>query len=254
MVHKIKIKDNTNSPISYLSDLDSFKNGKEYVFTNGINVIVGENGSGKTTLLNLIKKYLMVDFTECSKGHYNGNINALHKINGDFYGGVDVYADYQKNTFRLSHAGEKEKNQAVETFDDFGEMFTQKHASTGESVVIAIKSLFKSMFKKGAKEMFDYAQFKETHPKYYSYVQQHKIEGDKWTVLMDEPDRNLSLENLKEVKTILNYEHPQVQLIATIHNPLLIYNLSKMKHINVIELTEGYVEEVKKSIKKLLKE
>ena len=87
MISKVKIIDNAKSPIRYLPELDAFKNGKEYAFTDGVNVIVGENGSGKTTLLNLIKKYLVVDFTECSRGVYNCNINALHRKGGigDFF-------------------------------------------------------------------------------------------------------------------------------------------------------------------------
>lgn len=52
MVYKVVIKDNKKSPIRYLPDLDSFQNGKEYVFNPGVNVIVGENGCGKTTLMN----------------------------------------------------------------------------------------------------------------------------------------------------------------------------------------------------------
>ena len=255
MVHKIKITDNTNSPIRYLPDLKGFENGKEYTFTDGVNVIVGENGSGKTTLLNLIKKYLLVDYTECARGAFGCNIRGLYKDGGTeglFYGGVDVYADYRKNTFRLSHAGEKERNQALETFEEFGAMYEQKTSSTGEGVVVAINYLFKHMFGKEAKREFDYGKFKESNPKYYEYIQQHRIDGDKWTVLLDEPDRNLSIENLLHIKGILDYEHPQVQLIAVIHNPILIYGLSKMKHVNVIELTDGYVEKVKEMVEDLL--
>ena len=61
MVTKVYIKDNSNSPVRYISELDNFKNGTQYTFKEGINVIVGENGCGKTTLLNLIRSYLLVD-------------------------------------------------------------------------------------------------------------------------------------------------------------------------------------------------
>ena len=50
MIYKVKIKDNTKAPLYYLSDLDNFQNGKQYVFTPGVNLIVGENGCGKTKL------------------------------------------------------------------------------------------------------------------------------------------------------------------------------------------------------------
>ena len=257
MVFKVAIKDNKNTPINYLPDLDSFKNGKEYLFTSGVNVIVGENGCGKTTLMNLIKKYLLVDFNECSKGRYNCNINALYNgaMSTDFRGGVDVYADYKRNTFRLSHAGEKETNDAVETFTEFGTMFEQKTASTGEGVIIALSSLFGYMFSKDAKLLFDYDQFKDDcYPEYGEYIKKHqRIGKDEWTILMDEPDRNLSLENLEQIKGILNFHKEGAQVIAVIHNPLLIYNLSNNKEVNIIQMTKGYVDKVKGMVDDLVK-
>ena len=257
MVYKVVIRDNKKSPIQYLSGLDSFQNGKEYVFKPGVNIIVGENGCGKTTLMNLIKKYLLIDYIDCDKGVYRCNINSLY--NGvlkpkTFYNGVDVYADYQRNTFRLSHAGEKEKDEALKTFEDFSTMFTQVHSSTGESVLVAINSLFNYMFSKKAKLTYDYSQFKESDPLYWKYIKSHQQEGsDEWTILMDEPDRNLDIENIDQIKGILSFHKPQTQMIAVVHNPLLIYNLSKKKDINIIEMTEGYVHKIKSIIRTLVK-
>ena len=256
MVYKVAIKDNKNSPLHYLPDLDNFQNGKEYIFRPGVNIIVGENGCGKTTLMNLIKKYLLVDFMECGSGMYRCNINSLYKGVLDRKGildGVDVYADYQRNTFRLSHAEEKEKHQALQTFNDFGTMITQKHSSTGEGVVVAINSLFRYMFSKDAKLTFDYSQFKESDLLYWEYIKNHQQKGDEWTILMDEPDRNLSLDNLSQIKSILSFHKEQTQIIAVVHNPLLIYSLSDIEGINFIEMTDGYINKIKKQINKLVK-
>ena len=258
MVYKVVIKDNKKSPIRYLPDLDNFQNGKEYVFKPGVNIIVGENGCGKTTLMNLIREYLMVDYMYCDKGEYRCNINRLYESalsdKRDLLDGVDVYADYQKNTFRLSHAGEKEQSQALKTFEDFGTMFNQKRSSTGESVLVAVNSLFNYMFRKGAKLTFDYSQFKESDPLYWKYVKSHQQESsDEWTILMDEPDRNLDIENIDQIKGILSFHKEQTQMIAVVHNPLLIYNLSKKKSINIIEMTDGYVDKVKKLVNNLVR-
>ena len=40
------------------------------------------------------------------------------------------------------------------------------------------------------------------------------------------------------------------QLICVIHNPILIYKLSKLDYINFIELTEGYLNEIKEVFNK----
>lgn len=256
MVYKIVIKDNTKSPIKYLPNLDTFKNGTEYTFKPGVNIIVGENGCGKTTLMNLIKKYLLVDYTECDKGAYRNNINSLYDNmfeKDKLLDGVEVYADYHKNTFRLSHAGEKDRQQALETFEDFGTMFTQRHSSTGESVLVAINSLFNYMFSKKVKLTFDYNQFKESDPLYLEYINKHRIEGDEFTILMDEPDRNLDIENINQIKSILSYHKEHTQMIAVVHNPLLIYTLSKNKDINFIEMTEGYIHKIQSIIRTLVK-
>ena len=98
---------------------------------------------------------------------------------------------------------------------------------------------------------------KERYAAYIDYVKEHRIkpteEEKEITILMDEPDRNLSLDNIKEIQGILSFHKPQTQLIAVIHNPLLIYNLSKIEDTNIIEMTEGYVHKVKSIIRTLVK-
>ena len=254
MVTKVIIKDNKKNPFHYISELDNFANGKTYEFKAGVNVIVGENGCGKTTLLNLIKTYLMVDYTECNKGMFNSNINSLFMSweKDSFLDGVDVYADYEKNTFRLSHAGEKASREAIETIADFSDAYEQSRSSTGQGVLIALSSLFNYIFGEKAKLNFDYSMFESNYKRYYDYTKSHKVScEDEWTILMDEPDRNLSIDNIADVKGVLSFHKPYTQIISVVHNPLLIYALSKCNKVNFIEMTDGYVEKVKKAIESL---
>ena len=255
MVQKIVIRNNKNTPIHYLSELENFKNKQQYIFKPGVNIIVGENGCGKTTLLKLIKKYLLVDDTECSVGQFNSNINGLFRgLNSSkFLDGVDVYADYTKNTFRLCHAGERTFDRALESFATFGEFYTQQQSSTGESVLVAINSLFQHIFSDKVKLKFDYNQFNnDKYVSYYNYTKEHTIEGDEFTILMDEPDRNLSIEKIQSIKNILSFHKPQTQLITVIHNPLLIYALSKNDGINFIEMSKDYIKKVKTEVETLV--
>lgn len=258
MVTKVVIRDNTKSPIRYIADLKNFANGKEYVFKPGVNIIVGENGCGKTTLMNLIRKYLMVDKNECSRGLLDNNVHDLFTSFLDrerIYDGIDVYADYSKNTFRLAHAGERMHNDEIfESRRTTAEFIEQKRASTGEGVVVALNSLFSYMFSREARLRFDYSQFEDCYPAYFGYVERHRVIcDDEWTILMDEPDRNLSLENLSHIRGILSFHKPQTQIISVVHNPLLIYALSEKRDVNFVEMTQGYVKNIKKQIKDLVK-
>jgi len=255
MVERVVIRDNRNAPLRYLSDLDAFKNGTEYKFKPGVNVIVGENGSGKTTLLKLIERYLLVDKTECGLGMYGSVMSDLKGLNKDVPDGVDVYADYDKNTFRLCHKAEKDNDDIMSSFSAFGEAYMQKHSSTGEGVNIALNSLFKSMFSKDAKLKFDYNKVAEREKSYGEYIKNHRVQDhDEWTIIMDEPDRNLDIENIDKIKGILSFHKQNTQVIAVVHNPLLIYALSKKKNINFIELTSGYIDRVKNQINEIVYE
>ena len=69
---------------------------------------------------------------------------------------------------------------------------------------------------------------------------------------MDEPDRNLSIDNIKQIKGILSFHKPQTQIIAVIHNPLIIYALADNKEINFIEMTPNYVQKVKQTINEIM--
>ena len=62
---------------------------------------------------------------------------------------------------------------------------------------------------------------------------------------MDEPDRDLDIDNIKLIYDILSCRKDQTQLISIIHNPILIYKLSKLKYINFIEMKRGYLKKIK---------
>lgn len=65
--------------------------------------------------------------------------------------------------------------------------------------------------------------------------------------------RSDSLDNIEQVKGILSFHKEHTQMIAVVHNPLLIYALSKVEHIHFIELTKGYVKKVKMQVNNIVK-
>jgi predicted ATPase len=44
MITSVKIKDNTKTPFEYVSNIEAFENGREFIFKPGVNVIIGKNG------------------------------------------------------------------------------------------------------------------------------------------------------------------------------------------------------------------
>lgn len=47
MITSIRIDDNKKTPFKYIQKIKAFKNGSEFIFKPGVNVIVGKNGSGE---------------------------------------------------------------------------------------------------------------------------------------------------------------------------------------------------------------
>ena len=267
MIERIKITDNEDAPLRYLKNLSSFKNGTEYKFTEGVNILVGENGSGKSTLLSLIRKYLMVEYEWCDKGAYNSNIRGVYKkisvFDGEkeFFNGVDVYADYINNTFNLvpyeqrhSNSGFIDADHPVDMGRNLALQFEFKEMSKGQQMNLAIYSLFEKMFDKNAILKFDYEKTYTEYPEYLEYISNHRIDSkDTWTVLMDEPDCSVDIDKLKELYGILSFNKPHVQLIAAIHNPFLILKLAKVKGINIIEMSKGYINKIKREVEQFNK-
>ena len=89
MITKVVVNDNTRTPLSYLSKLDAFKNGREYEFKPGINIVIGRNGCGKSTLLNLIALY-----TLCYKEN-------MTKLPDDVIEMLDYFDDFGDNDEKL---------------------------------------------------------------------------------------------------------------------------------------------------------
>lgn len=76
------------------------------------------------------------------------------------------------------------------------------------------------------------------------YMHNNQVDSDKLTLLMDEPDSGLDIENIKDVFETISYDNPNVQLIVAIHNPVLIHKMLKLNYVNTIEMTPCYTKKV----------
>jgi len=268
MIDKVIIKDNTNATCNYIQDLPAFANGKEYNFTSGINVIIGANGCGKTTLCNIISNFMFTNngmHTEIPQ-----EALSFPKLWNDMKFGVDdkntirdgikIQSDYRYKLFRLQDTNElmKHNDTVWEHSKNLGLLLNTRDLSTGEKIHSSLLYLFNILFKKDGNQNFKFVEefntFKEKTNNVWSerienliqYYKENTIITDekKVTLILDEPDRNLDVTKLKELYGILSYNHPQIQLIAVVHNIALIKKLSELNYVNIIEMSENYLNEI----------
>lgn len=263
MIKSIKINDNKKTPFSYLPSIAAFKNDEEFTFLPGVNVIIGCNGCGKTTLMNLIAAYMFCEDTMQSTIPTTGiQFPRIFDNNDNVYDGINIYADYAGKVFRLIPIMEMDKNSINNNINNFSSYLTGTTSSTGEKGIIGVQSLFNAMFNQDdyafpIKELKVMQASNEVWEKRITnllkYYKRNRLkisnEDYEFTVLMDEPDRNLDIFNVAQMYDILAFHKPQTQIIATIHNPLLIYKLSKLDCVNFIEMSNGYLDSILKFVR-----
>lgn len=271
MITKVQITDNSKLPLKYAKELDAFKNGKEYNFKGGVNVIIGKNGSGKTTLMKIIAMYMLCNDSLCSRLPNFANYGAL-KLNDIFkhdeaelLDGIKIMADYAGVVYNCLAHNEMKDEDILDNVTNMNYYLSNNGASTGETIVNSVGQLFKFAFRNTniefpLKEIMDIVKNKTCNDfweerltnllKYYrdnrdNFITQQDFE---YTFLLDEPDRNLDITNIDSVYQVLSYRKEMTQLITVIHNPVLIYKLSKVKgknKVNFIELTDGYLNDIR---------
>lgn len=261
MVESFEITDPGNLPVTYAGEM--FNAGDRFEFSKGTNVIIGGNGSGKSTLLNLMKSYLLCRDSMESDGRKFRNL--FHPYDPEMYSGGALRSDYRLTAFNLRMSDELTEDDRTKDFDSFGRAYMDMHSSTGEKTLRAVETLFRRMFRPSEMNVFpemdirngigtEYDGIGKKAGTYLKYVDDNRtgfdMENPVHTVFMDEPDRNLSIDNLKQIYGILSAGRPDTQIIAVIHEPLLINALSKLDGVNIMEMSKGYLSKVKDFVRK----
>ena len=259
MITSVKIKDNTKTPFEYVSDIEAFENGKKFIFKPGVNVIIGKNGSGKSTLLNIISMYALCEKSMCSEMPTEAlDFPPIFDDDDKVFDGIDISSDYAGKVFRLLPSAEMNRDSVLKNISNLDLYVNNIRRSYGEKVVLSLESLFNLMF--GQKDytfpIQDLVEYKKKSNAFWikridnllKYYERNRItlteSSFEYTVLMDEPDRNLDIDNIMQIYNVLSFHKPQTQIIAIVHNPALIYKLSKLDCVNFIEMTEGYLKDV----------
>jgi energy-coupling factor transporter ATP-binding protein EcfA2 len=263
MITSVYIENNKETPIKYLAKLPIFKNKSNFEFKKGINIIVGTNGCGKTTLINLISQICL-----CHESLYSKLPKSaldyptfLFKKN-EVMSGAKIKSDYAGIVFRYKVASEMKGEECLNDIQNFALCFEGNNSSTGEKTLEALQVLFKNMneieeINFPIKELLKQSEnsndvWKERLINLVKYYRDNQIkikqEDFEFTVLMDEPDRNLDIDNIQKIYDIVSYQRPNTQTIVVLHNPILIYKLSKLPYINWIEMSKGYLNKIIKFV------
>lgn len=267
MIESVKITDRNNVPLQYAAELESFANGTEYKFKKGINIIIGRNGCGKSTLIKTIAMFMLCEQTMCSE-YPKYNTLLLAKLFNDGFDkeeesikdGIEIKADYLSVVYNYFAPKEMNNDNILSSIHSISAYMDSVSSSTGEGMTSMLYRLFDYSFKNKNIE-FPIEQIREELNSVNSlwrsrlemlldYYNKNKInitrEDFAYTFLLDEPDRNLDITRIDELYRVLSYEKEYTQLICVIHNPILIYKLSKLDYINFVEMSPNYLDEVKK--------
>jgi len=236
-------------------------------FKPGINIVIGENGCGKSTLLNIIRQgnLLTHSFIPKKSRFPITDVENLDKIYKCFVIKQDLRIPVF-NLYRMSEDSHKLASNEIADKTELTQFLGLKEESKGQNVKGDLSQLFHIMFERTsecypllyyaielaktfpAKDVSDTPFIKDVNGEaLLDTIKSNGIECKEpmYTILMDEPDVGLDVENLKDIYNMLSTQRPDTQVIAVIHNPLLIYKLSKLDYVNIIEMSKNYLSEIK---------
>ena len=136
----------------------------------------------------------------------------------------------------------------MKDFSTFKHYVNALNSSYGQNTQISLQLLWEMAFN-NTDQAFPIKSLKKNESnlakQLIQYYKKNHKNGEEFTFLLDEPDRNLDIYALDDLYSICSYHKPNTQLIVVLHNPLLIYKLYKnCKDINWIEMTPNYLNDL----------
>ena len=232
MIHSVKIKGN--------SLLSKHWGNREFVFTEGINIIFGENGCGKSILIDTISKYVGIDKRGWSIGLDPSRITGINYkfksyINlieaNSKLGLIDINWDgvacYKSETQRdpmsmlsnIMQGGEKEEVSINEAMN-----LKKNKLSSGQGVVYFLGKLINLKIPDISKPINDKKNdvWAKLGSYFSDYVSTLPRDG-KPTLILDEPDKSLDFGSQYTMWTqAINKLSEIYQIIVVTHSPFAL--------------------------------
>lgn len=269
------------NPFGYETTLPALK-GKKFEFKPGLNVIVGTNGCGKTSLLNVIRYLTFCNgsfSSDISRGHSEWQMHRSHVFERGYWRDVVLKADYKMAVWNLRKNGDFESHDFSSSVENFQQRMSKK--SDGQNIKQAFSMMmgymfygYEDPFKKDIEKGKESRSFKkrcldpldkmcnrtEKNDKnaksdcwhvMRKYYEDNRVEEKGITILMDEPDKGLDIDNVKDLLEFITKDHVNNrdkggQIICVLHNIGMIHKLKSVEGVNFIELSDGYVDKVER--------
>jgi predicted ATPase len=249
----------------FASELPSL-NKRMFNFNNGFNVLFGTNGCGKSTLLKCLKAYCCIqhagwskisEYVELGAGspqHFPMVYRAFTPtkecdthVEWDgtptFYNDSDLRIDDMSWFYNKDVLKKEGLTTEAEQMD-----YMAKRPSSGQTRMQKLNKIFNI-----AK---DPPKFTEWLPNGHRY---ERMEADyvrslpytgRVTILLDEPEKSLSIPKQIELFRLLQSFGKDFQIIIATHSPFILFE----EGLNIIEMEPGYIEQCKQIIRDCSKE
>lgn len=245
-------------------------------FIKGMNIICGYNGCGKTSLLRIMRTLTFcegVQYSQVGSGSF-ASMPIQDSIEHGDYVHVDLVNDWNKSCFNLRTTDQIQGDKFDSSIENFGQFMQGSSLSSGMDVTISLLHIFRMIKENKSRDDENIKDFNvqvmqrnlSSHGKVTlaevtdsslttvrEYHQQHHVDTDCYTVFLDEPDRSLDVLGCDSLFNFMRHHEDKPfkhSFIAVLHNMSLIYRLRKHSgdHINWIELTPGYLDNVDKFV------
>lgn len=239
----------------YLTQLPNFHEGKTFEFTDGLNVLFGPNGCGKSSVLKMIKAYCGIPDGRGGWSRISSELALGAQVQAHFPWVYRAYSPGQSDCFVLWDGVPTFFNEGDIKIDQWA-WFTHKEISSEDGMTSEEEHMDTMVEKpssgqyrmKKLNKLFNMLQNPPnllnpvcSHPTQRAeqmYIQTLPRNG-KVTLILDEPERALSLPKQLELFKLLEEMSKDFQIIIATHSPFVLFDLKAQ----VFDIQEGYVKE-----------
>lgn len=247
MIHGIKIMN------GFATELPGFHPGKIFQFGEGVHALFGPNGSGKSSVLKMLKAYCGIEkggwsriadivalgvqtpdhFPYAYRAYSPGQSDCAVIWDGiaSFYNDGDIKIDqwaWFSNKEILSEDGMTTEEEQMQFLID--------KPSSGQYRLKKLNKLLNML--ECPPDLTKYVSSNPAQMAESDYIKRLPRNG-KPTLLLDEPERALSLPKQLELFKLLVSLTDKYQIIIATHSPFVLFE----KGIQIHEIQEGYAEE-----------